>query len=72
MQLLVTAICEPLYTDNLTLVGLITTDFGTQAKVCFEITLACAPVSIFYVIRQSFVWSEIFQSELFSLSITSL
>ena len=55
MQLLVMAICEPLYTDNLTLVGLITTDFGTQAKVCFEITLACAPVSILYVIRQSFV-----------------
>ena len=46
MQLLIMGICVPLYVDNQTFVGLITTDFGIQAKFCFEITLACAPVSI--------------------------
>ena len=51
---------------------LITTDFGTQAKVCYEITLACAPVSTLYVIIQSFVSSETFQSGLSFLSIASI
>ena len=55
MQLSITGICEPLYADHLTFVGLITTDLGIQAKVCFEITLTCAPVSVLYVIIQSFV-----------------
>ena len=72
MQLLITGIREPLYADNLTFVGLIATDFGIQAKVCLEITLACPPVSILYVITESFVWCETFQSELFFLSITSI
>ena len=45
MQLLIMGIRVPLHVDNLTFVGLITTDFGIQAKFCFEITLACAPVS---------------------------
>ena len=72
MQLPITGICEPLYADHLTFVGLITTDLGIQAKVCFEITLTCAPVSVLYVIIQSFVWSETFQSELSFLSIISI
>ena len=52
MQLPITGTREPLYADNLTLVGSITTDFGIKP---FEITLVCAPVSILYVIIQSFV-----------------
>ena len=55
MELLITCILETLYVDNLTYVGLITTYFGRQAKVCFKITLSFAPVSILYVITQSFV-----------------
>ena len=41
-----TGIREPLYADNLIFVGLIAMGFGRQAKVCFEITPACAPVSV--------------------------
>ena len=37
-------VLELLSIDNLTVVGLTTTDFGRQALVCFEITLTCAPV----------------------------
>ena len=50
--------------------GLITTDFSIKANVCFEITLACAPVSTLYVIIQSFIWRESFQSEFSFLSVT--
>ena len=67
MQLPIMGILEPLYADHLTCVGL--TDFGRQTNVCFEISLACAPVSILYVTTQAFVQSERFQSELFFLSI---
>ena len=41
-----TGIREPLHADNLIFVGLIAMDFDRQAKVCFEITPACAPVSV--------------------------
>ena len=46
MELPNAGILEPLNADNLTFVGLITTDFDRQANVCFEITLACARVSV--------------------------
>ena len=72
IQLPIAGIREPLYADNLTFVGLTANDLGIQAKACFEITLACAHVSILYVITQSFVSSETFQSELFFLSVTSI
>ena len=55
MKLPITGILEPLYADNLTCVRLITTDFGRQFKICVELTLACAPLSILYVMPQSFV-----------------
>ena len=69
MQLPITGMLEPLYADNLTFVGLITINFGVQAKVCFEIILAYAPVSILYVTTQSLVWNETYESELFFWSV---
>ena len=72
IQLPIAGIREPLHADNLTFAGLIANDLGIKAKACFEITLACAHVSILYVITQSFVSSETFQSELFFLSVTSI
>ena len=38
MQLPITGILEQIYTDNLTVLGLISADFGRQAKDCFKIT----------------------------------
>lgn len=55
LQLPITVILKPSYADNLTFLGLITTKFGRQAKVCFEITLTYEPVSIFVVITQYFI-----------------
>ena len=55
MQLSITDILDQIYTDNLTFLGLITTDFGRQTKVSFGITLACASVSILNFVTQSFV-----------------
>ena len=60
MQLSITDILDQIYTDNLTFLGLITTDFGRQTKVSFGITLACASVSILNFVTQSFVWGETF------------
>ena len=48
-------ILEPLHVDKLRFAGLITTNFGRKAKVCFEITLAFAPVSILHVTALPFV-----------------
>lgn len=62
-------ILEPLHVDKLKFAGLITTNFGRKAKVCFEITLAFAPVSILHVTALPFVWSEKFQLELLFWSI---
>ena len=48
-------ILELLYAHKLKFAGLITTNFGRKAKVCFEITLAFAPVSILHVTALPFV-----------------
>ena len=55
MQLSITDILDQIYTDNLTFLGLITTDFGRQTNFSVGITLAFASVSILSFITQSFV-----------------
>ena len=62
-------ILELLYAHKLKFASLITTNFGRRAKVCFEITLAFAAMSVLHVFALSFVWGETFQSELIFLSI---